>query len=101
MNDLIFSPERKQTRQFDTPYRSRIMTDQVFADDDLPEEERQAALRRFRGTMERFCPEKSKYRVYFGELHGHSCLSDGGPLPDDCYRNIRDVARKPNKEDDF
>ncbi|MCR5042054.1 MAG: DUF3604 domain-containing protein [Clostridia bacterium] len=91
--DLPFSPERKQARRFDTPYRSRIMTDQVFTDEDLPEEARKAALRRFGESMEHFYPEKSKYRVFFGELHGHSCLSDGGPSPDDYYRNIRDVAK--------
>ena len=34
--DSIFSPERKQARRFDTPYRSRLMTDQVYTEDDLP-----------------------------------------------------------------
>ncbi|MCR5781727.1 MAG: DUF3604 domain-containing protein [Clostridia bacterium] len=92
MIDSIFSPERKQARRFDTPYRSRIMTDQVFTDEDLPEEERQAALRQFRETIKRFYPEENRYNVYFGDLHGHSCLSDGRPSPDDYYRNIRDAA---------
>ena len=91
--NFLFSPERKEARRFDTPYRSRVMTDQVFTDEDLPEAEQRAARRKFNETLKRFFPEKSRYNVYFGELHGHSCLSDGKPTPDDYFRNIRDNAK--------
>lgn len=92
-DDTLFSPERRQARRFDTPYRSRVMTDQVFTDDDLPDGERNAARKRFSDTIRRFYPEKNRYNVYFGELHGHSCLSDGRPSPEEYYRNIRDAAK--------
>jgi len=91
--NLLFSPERKQARRFDTPYRSRVMTEQVFTDEDLSEAEQRAARRKFNETLKRFFPEKSRYNVFFGELHGHSCLSDGKPTPDDYFRNIRDNAK--------
>ena len=77
--DALFSPERRQARRFDTPYRSRPMTDQVFTEEELDGEERRLAFARFSETIRQFYPEPSKYRILFGELHGHSCLSDGGP----------------------
>ena len=33
-------------------------------------------------------PETSPYQVYFGEIHGHSELSDGGGSPDDYFSMI-------------
>ena len=91
--DALFSPERRQARRFDTPYRSRPMTDQVFTEEELDGEERRLAYPRFAETIRQFYPEPSKYRILFGELHGHSCLSDGGPTPDEYYRNIRENAK--------
>ena len=91
--DPVFSPERKQARRFDTPYRSRLLTDQVYTEDDLPNEEKGPAYGRFFDTLRRFYPEPSRYNTYFGELHGHSCLSDGRPDPDDYYRHLRDTAK--------
>ena len=92
-HDSLFSPERKQARRFDTPYRSRLMTDQVYTEDDLPGAERGPAYAKFFRTLRQFYPEPSRYHIYFGDLHGHSCLSDGQPEPDDYYRNIRDQAK--------
>ena len=92
-SDALFSPERRQARRFDTPYRSRPMTDQVFTEEELDGEERRLAYPRFAETIRQFYPEPSKYRILFGELHGHSCLSDGGPTPDEYYRNIRENAK--------
>ena len=55
--DPIFSPERRQARRFDTPYRSRLLTDQVYTEDDLPEAEKGPAYGRFFQTLRRFYPE--------------------------------------------
>ena len=91
--DSIFSPERKQARRYDTPYRSRLLTDQVYKEDILFGEEARQFKQNFHDTQRKFYPEPSRYNIYFGELHGHSCLSDGQPSPDDYFRNLRDTAK--------
>ena len=88
-----FSPERRQARRYDTPYRSRRMTDRVYMEDVLEGEERRQAYREFGERLKSFYPEKSRYNIYFGELHGHSCLSDGQPSPDEYFQSIRDRAK--------
>jgi len=91
--DHIFSPERRLARRFDTPYRSRMLTDRVYEEDLIEKDERPKAYQEFSERMRRFYPEKSIYNIYFGELHGHSFLSDGNPSPDDYYVSIRDRAK--------
>ncbi len=92
-HDAAFSPERKQARRFDTPYRSRVITDQVYTEGEKSEEKREKAMTRFRESMRRFYPKENPYHIYFGDLHGHSCLSDGRPTPDEYYESIRDQAK--------
>ena len=84
-HDAAFSPERKQARRFDTPYRSRVITDQVYTEGEKSEGKREKAMTRFRESMRRFYPKENPYHIYFGDLHGHSCLSDGRPTPDEYY----------------
>ena len=91
--DSIFSPERRQARRYDTPYRSRIITDQVYLEDSLSGEENEQFRKNFSGTLRKFYPGPSKYNIYFGELHGHSCLSDGHPDPDEYFVHLRDRAK--------
>lgn len=91
--DSIFSAERRNARRYDTPYRSRRMTDQVYIEDELSDEDRKAVRGKFFNTMSSFLPEPSIYNIYFGELHGHSCLSDGQPDPNAYFQNIRDCAK--------
>ena len=91
--DAIFSPERRKARRYDTPYRSRRMTDQVYIEDELSDEDRKSAFKKFGDTLKEFYPEPGIYNTYFGELHGHSCLSDGRPDPDAYFQNIRDCAK--------
>ena len=38
-------------------------------------------------------PEASPYQVYFGDIHGHSELSDGKGSPDDYFTVARDEAK--------
>ena len=87
-----FSPERKLARRYDTPYRSRVITDQVY-EGEVPAEQRQEIVKNFYAYINKFYPEAPEYNIYFGELHGHSCLSDGRPQPDEYYRHLRDVAK--------
>lgn len=90
--DDIFSPERRAARRYDTPYRNREMTDRVYMNDIIPHDERGPAYREFGDRIKKFYPEPGAYNIYFGELHGHSCLSDGRPTPDEYYQSIRDRA---------
>ena len=87
-----FSPERKLARRYDTPYRSRAITDQVYQGAVSPEK-RAEIVKNFYSYITKFYPAAPEYNVYYGELHGHSCLSDGRPDPDTYYRHLRDVAK--------
>ncbi len=45
------------------------------------------------GSNTIFCGEMlNEYRLYWGDLHGHSRLSDGSGSPEDYYAYARDVA---------
>ena len=81
--------ERKSARRFDTPNRCRAFTERVYSG---PSEDRNALVKETYGKEKEFYPEKSKYNIYFGELHGHSNISDGTPDIDTYFQNIRDNA---------
>ena len=81
--------ERKIARRFDTPNRCRAFTTRVYSG---PSDEREKLVKETFATEKDFYPEKSKYNIYFGELHGHSNISDGTPDIDAYFQNIRDNA---------
>jgi len=91
--DHTFSPERKAARRYDTPYRSRLLTDQVYREEVFTGEEKKQFVQNFLDTQRKFYPGPSRYSIFFGELHGHGCLSDGQPTPDEYYQSIRDRAK--------
>lgn len=82
--------DKKEARRYDTPYRSRAFTDKVYSG---VSEDAEALKKEVFDTPKKFYPEKSEYNIYYGELHGHSCLSDGEPDADAYYKNIRDNAK--------
>ena len=82
--------ERKIARSFDSPNRSRNFTDRVYIGVAVDTE---ALYKETFDTEKEFYPEKSKYNIYFGEMHGHSNMSDGYPSVDDYFINIRDCAK--------
>lgn len=82
--------DKKQARRYDTPYRSRSFTDKVYSG---VAEDAETLKKEVFDTPKQFYPEKSEYNIYFGDLHGHSCLSDGEPTPDAYYKNIRDNVK--------
>ena len=81
--------ERKIARRFDTPNRCSEFTKRVYSG---ASEDRTALIKETYGKEKEFYPEKSKYNIYFGELHGHSNISDGTPDIDTYFQNIRDNA---------
>ena len=81
--------ERKIARRYDAPNRNSDFTSKVYSG--LCDDKEKLKKMTF-DTEKRFYPPKSKYNIYFGELHGHSNLSDGRPSPDEYFANIRDNA---------
>lgn len=79
--------ERKQARRYDTPYRCSKLTAGVYSG--FAEDKAQRSKETFAHEKE-FYPEKSKYHTYFGDIHGHSQLSDGFPDVDTYFLDIRD-----------
>ena len=82
--------EIRRARGYDYPDRSRAFTDTVYGHDAKPEPEMRADLDR---AVHAFDPEPPAYRVFFGDIHGHSTLSDGSKTIDECYRAARDLAK--------
>ena len=83
--------ERKSARRYDTPGRSRLFTDKVYSGKCDDREKLMKEV--FSTERDYFYPPKSEYNIYFGELHGHTLLSDGRPTLDDYFVNIRDNAK--------
>ena len=79
-------PERKKAKSFDSPLRCRAFTDGVFGG------KNGYKYSDLKKIEENFHPEKPEYSLYFGDLHGHSDLSDGRIDIDNYYRGLRDVA---------
>ncbi len=82
--------ERKSARRYDTPGRSRGFTDKVYSGKC---DDRAKLIEETFATERDFYPPKSEYNIYFGELHGHTMLSDGRPTLDEYFINIRDNAK--------
>lgn len=82
--------ERKLARRIDTPGRARCFTDPVY---EGKAESAKEVWDRIIEEQKKFYPEPSEYNIYFGDIHGHSNLSDGFPTIDEYYRNLRDVAK--------
>ncbi len=78
-------PERYLAKRIDTPGRAQYFTDQVYAGES-------GTWDAIRADQRARFPASPAYRVYFGDLHGHSCLSDGKPTPDEYYTTLRDKA---------
>lgn len=78
-------PERTQCRRFDTPLRSHEYTAAVYGGTSARREDLAESL----AARE---PAPLELNTYFGELHGHTALSDGLGTVDDYYKTARDSA---------
>ena len=84
-------PERKQAKRFDMPGRCAEFTDLVYSG---VHEDPAGLWERVKQTQNKFDPPAPEYNVYFGEMHGHSILSDGISADQDVYyQNIRNLAK--------
>ncbi len=81
--------ERKAARRYDTPGRCRQFTSLVYSG---ASEDRGRLMKEVYSLEKGYYPPKPDYSLYYGEMHGHSNLSDGIPTADEYFRYIRDVA---------
>lgn len=79
-------PERKAAKRFDMPGRAAAFTDLVYSGSE-------GSWDKIRKDQAERLPPPPAYRVYYGELHGHSDLSDGGVSVDDYFTRLRDIAK--------
>lgn len=79
-------PERKLAKRFDYPGRRRGFTDVVYGGE-------QSTWNQLREWEKQQLPAAPEYKVFFGDLHGHTRLSDGGPTVDEYYTRLRDEAK--------
>lgn len=79
--------ERKIARRYDIPYRCSALTKSVYSG---YAEDKQKKIEETLAKAKEFYPEKTKYNFYFGDLHGHTCLSDGAGDIDGYFKDIRD-----------
>ncbi len=82
--------ERKKAKRMDLPLRSSGFTQIVYGG---KTEDPWENYKRLNQHVNGFKPKASPYNVYFGELHGHSNLSDGTPDIDTYFLNVRDNAK--------
>ena len=86
----MINKERKIAKRMDCPNRSRKFTDLVYSGvSDNPEKLKAEVF----GIPKEYYPEPCKYNIYFGEMHGHTEMSDGHTTLDKYFRNIRDNAK--------
>ena len=83
------NPERFSARRYDTPNRCESFTSKVYSG---PSDNKAELTKAVFSTERTFYPQAPEYNLYYGELHGHTNLSDGMPDIDDYYKNIRDNA---------
>lgn len=86
----MINKERKHARRYDTPNRCHGFTEKVYSGETT---DRQKLIVETYAEEKKLYPGKAEYNIYFGELHGHTNLSDGNPTIDEYFKNIRDVAR--------
>ena len=80
-------PERKLARRYDIPYRCRALTEGVYGG---YAEDKQKMIETTLAKEKVFYPEDTKFKFYFGDLHGHTALSDGAGDIDAYFKDIRD-----------
>ena len=77
---------KKKPRKLDCPHRNRGVTDIVYGGTaSMPAQMAEVKAR--------FTPPASEYNIYWGELHGHSNLSDGLIDIDTYFQTARDLAK--------
>lgn len=80
--------ERKEARRYDTPMRSSYFTNIVYSGGKT-----ENAPQKMREFMQSCTPEPPIYSIYFGEMHGHTNLSDAQPDIDTYFTVAKNIAK--------
>ena len=83
-------PDKYKTKRFDTAGRCKAFTDIVYREDT---EDSKELWKQIYAAQRSFDPPAPSLKLFFGEMHGHSNLSDGRPDAETYFRNIRDNAK--------
>lgn len=85
-------PDRKKCRRYDLPGRCRKFTDIVY---NGRSDDKEALKKEVFSIEQEFYPSPPKYNLYFGEIHGHSQLSDGfeSVTPEGYFRHLREDVK--------
>ena len=83
-------PDKYKAKRFDTAGRCAAFTDIVYGE--IPDDAAKLHADMKTSTL-RFDPPAPEFKVFVGEMHGHTNLSDGKPDIDTYFRNIRDIAK--------
>lgn len=86
----MIHPDKKLAKRFDLPSRSRAYNELVYSGDSGTREE---IIEKLLEDQRKRMPGAPEYNVYFGDIHGHSNLSDGQPSVDEYFINLRDKAK--------
>jgi hypothetical protein len=76
---------KKKPRKMDCPHRNRAVTDIVYGGTGSKPSQ-------MTDVRSKLSPPASEYNIYWGELHGHTNLSDGTIDIDTYFRTAHDKA---------
>ena len=85
----MLSEESKIARKHDPTDALRELNEVVYGGQSDNGAEMHAKIRE---VCQKYYPAPSEYQIFYGELHGHTNLSDGKPNIDDYFTSIRDRA---------
>jgi len=83
-------PERKLARRYDFSYHAREYYDVAYGGESENSQELWDKMKEIKCKP---LPNSSEYQVFFGDLHGHTCLSDGTGNIDGYFKELRDHAK--------
>lgn len=83
-------PDKYKAKRFDTTGRCAEFTDIVYSENFDDADKLRAQMN---ASTRKFDPPAPDLKVFVGEMHGHTNLSDGQPDIDTYFRNIRDIAK--------
>lgn len=83
-------PDKYKAKRYDTLNRCREFTDAVYQN---KTENRGELWKEIQGLQRKLDPPEPEYKLFVGEMHGHTELSDGRVDIDTYFKNIRDNAK--------
>ena len=83
-------PDKYKAKRFDTAGRCKRFTDTVY---EVISDDRESVKAELKSVRRSFDPPAPDLKIFVGDLHGHTNLSDGRVDIDTYFTNIRDRAK--------